>query len=255
MPRHMPGWSRKLLSFVVGAGLHLAGCSAPQTGFMPPNMLTAPYDTLSGDVLWAVLPPTNESGTSLVDPLAVGDALVATVTEIQGVSALPLNRTIQAMRGLQIERITSPEQVRVLAEAMGVDGVLVPSITAWDPYDPPVIGLSLALYARSGAMRSGPEVDLDPKALASAASDAQFLARSSFGSAPASVVMEHLDGRNHQVQLYVREYAEGRSDAASALNWRIYFASMDLYTQFAAYHSIRRVLENEWMRTARVSAQ
>ncbi|RMH13421.1 MAG: hypothetical protein D6695_04000 [Planctomycetota bacterium] len=191
----------------------------------------------------------------MVDELEVGDAIVAAVTEIQGVAALPINRTIQAMRGLQIERITSPDQVRQLAQAMGVDGVLVPSITAWDPYNPPTIGLTLALYARSDAMTPNAQPELDPKALASAASDAGFLARSNFSTAPVSVAIEHLDARNHQVQLFVREYAQGRSESESALNWRIYFASMDLYTQFAAYHTVRKVLEGEWLRTARASRE
>lgn len=253
MPRRKPGWWK--LGCVGALTAALVGCSTPKSGLMPPNVLTVPYDTLTGDVLWAVVPPVNESGTSLVNALAVGDALVAAVTEIQGIAALPVNRSLAAMRGLGMERITTPEQVRQLAEAMGVDGVVVSSITAWDPYDPPVIGLTLALYARSGAMRGQAPVDFDPKALAAAASDAEFLARSSFGSGPASVAMEHLDARNHQTQMYVREFAQGRSDSASALNWRIYFASMELYTQFAAYHGVRRLLENEWMRTARASGQ
>lgn len=253
MPREKPGWWR--LGCVGAVTAALVGCGAPRSTLVPPNTLTAPYDTLAGDVLWAVVPPVNESGTSLVDALAVGDALVGVVTEIQGVAALPVNRTLAAMRGIGVDRISTPEQVRQLAEAMGVDGVVVSSITAWDPYDPPVIGLSLALYARSGAMRGQSPVELDPKALATAASDAEFLARSSFGSGPVSVSMEHLDARNHQTQMYVREFAQGRSDAASALNWRIYFASMDLYTQFAAYHGVRRLLANEWMRTARGPGQ
>lgn len=254
MPRHKPGWFRVSV-MAVAAGLLLGGCSAPRSTLMPPNMLTSPYDSVQGDVLWAVLPPVNESGTSLVDPLRVGDALVAAVTEIQGVSALPINRSLQAMRGLKLDRITSPDQVRLLAEALGADGVLLPAITAWDPYDPPVIGLTLALYARSGSMSATGNVDIDPRALSSAASDAGFLARSSFGTAPVAVTMEHLDARNHQVQMYVQQYAQGRSEAASALNWRIYFASMELYTEFATYHCVRRVLESEWMRTARASVQ
>ncbi len=253
MPRAKPGWWK--LGCVGALSAALVGCSAPKSTLMPPNMLIAPYDTLAGEVLWAVVPPVNESGTSLVDSLAVGDALVGAVTEIQGIAALPVNRSLAAMRGLGIDRITTPEQVRQLAEAMGVDGVVVTSITAWDPYDPPVIGLTLALYARSGSMQAQPSVELDPKALATAASDAGFLARSSFGSGPVAVSVQHLDARNHQTQMYVREFAQGRSDSGSALNWRIYFASMELYTQFAAYHGVGRLLENEWMRTARASGE
>jgi hypothetical protein len=232
----------------------LAGCESQPATFMPPNMITAPYDATMGDVLWAVVPPRNESGTSLVDANSVGDALVAAVTEIPGVTALPLNRTLEAMRALKIAGVDTPQQVRQLAEALGADAVLVGSITAWDPYNPPVIGLSMALFSRSGRLHRE-EGMLDPQALTSAATDAGFLAHSNFRDAPVSVASEHLDARNHQVKLFVKEYAQGRSDAGTALDWHIYFASMDLYTQFAAYHTVRRVMEGEWLRTSRVAAE
>lgn len=242
-----------ILSSVVALSL-LAGCEAPKSTFMPPNMITSPYDATVGDVLWAVVPPRNESGTSLVDPNAFGDKIVAAVTEIRGVTALPVNRTLAAMRALQMESVNSPQDVRKLAETMGVDAVLIGSITAWDPYNPPVIGISLALYARSGRLQpQGPE--LNPKALSSAATDAKFLAHSNFGSSPVSVASEHLDARNHQVKLFVKEFAQGRSETGTALDWHIYFASMDLYTTFAAYHTVRQVMENEWLRTSRAAAE
>jgi hypothetical protein len=230
----------------------LPGCSAPRATLVPPNTITAPYDGQFGEALWAVVPPANESGTTLFDPLEVGDALVGAVSEIRGVSALPLNRTIQAMRALDLDRISSPAEVAALCKAMGVDGLVVPSVSAWDPYDPPVIGMAVALYARDG---SPGLAGLDPKALSVAATDAGFLAGSSFGDRPVVSKIEHLDARNHQVQLWVREYAQGRSDPGSALNWRIYFASMDLYTEFACYHMVRQIIGEEWIRTARVAAQ
>lgn len=250
MPRLNPGWTKTLL--VAGLVLAATGCTETRSTLIAPNMITAPYDALSGEVLWAVVPPVNESGTSLMDPLEVGDALVAAVSEVRGVASLPLNRTIAAMRALKIDRITSPGQIKKLAETMGVDGIVVPSVSAWDPYDPPVIGLTLALYSRSGSQGS---LALDPKALSTAASDERFLAHSNFLDRPVVSKIEHLDARNHQVQMLVQEYAQGRSDSGSALNWRIYLASMDLYTDFAAYHLVRQVVQDEWLRTARVAAQ
>lgn len=244
-------WIRKV--GVVALCAHaLVGCAAPQSSLMPPNTLTAPYDPQAGEALWAVVPPINESGSTLFDPLEIGDALVGAVSEIRGVSALPLNRTIQAMRALGIEQISSPAEVASLSKAMGVDGLVVPSVSAWDPYDPPVIGLAVALYAREG---STGVAGLDPKALSVAATDSAFLAGSNFAERPVVAKIEHLDARNHQVQMWVREYAQGRSDPGSALNWRIYFASMDLYTEFAAYHVVRQLIGEEWIRTARVAAQ
>lgn len=249
MPGRNPGW---MGGCVCLAAVVLGGCSAKQATFVPPNTITAPYDSIYGEALWAVVPPINESGASIFDPNDIGDALVGAVSEIRGVSALPLNRTIQAMRALDIEQVSTPGEVAALSKALGVDGLLVPSVSAWNPYDPPVIGLSVALYARDG---SPGIAGLDPKALSSAATDAGFIAGSNFGDRPAVSKIEHLDARNHQVQLWVREYAQGRSDPGSALNWRIYFASMDLYTEFAAYHLVRQIIQEEWLRTARVAAQ
>jgi hypothetical protein len=246
MPKIIPGWIAAL-----AIACTLTACSTP-AAFVPPNTITAPYDSIYGEALWAIVPPVNESGTSVMDPLEVGDAIVGAVSEIRGVSALPLNRTIQAMRALNLDQITSPRQVEQLAKAMGVDGIIVPSVSAWDPYDPPVIGLSLALYAKDGSKGAA---GLDPKALSIAPTDAAFLSNSNFADRPVIARIEHLDARNHQVKMWVREYAQGRSDAGSALNWRIYFASMDLYTEFAAYHLVRQIIQDEWIRTAHVAAK
>jgi hypothetical protein len=67
------------------------------------------------------------------------------------------------------------------------------------------------------------------------------------------VASDVLDARNHGVLLELREYADGRADPESALGWRAYTASMELYTQFATYHAVRTLLEQEWIRLARVS--
>jgi hypothetical protein len=126
----------------------------------------------------------------------------------------------------------------------------VGSVTAYDPYDPPVLGIALALYARPGAMANASQTKLDTRALTMAFSDFGTFDGLTFAGEPISVVSEHLDARNHEVQFAVRSYAEGRSDHTSALRWRVYLASMDLYTEFAAHHTIGRLIDQEWLRLA-----
>lgn len=221
----------------------------------PPGVIVSPYDATQGDVLWAVIPPLNESGTSIADPNEVGDAIVAAVQQIRGVRCLPLNRTIDAMRSLGfLSGIETSSDAHQIAEYLGADGVLVGSITAYDPYDPPTLGLALALYAKPGAMAQTTSASLDTRALTSAFSDFGTTARHNFAGQPVSVVSEHLDGRNHEVQYAARAYAEGRSERQSAMQWRIYLASMDLYTQFAAHHTVGRLIDEEWLRLARQPA-
>lgn len=226
----------------------LPGCSTEQPALVPPAMLTAPYDSTSGDALWAVVPVRNESGISFADTALVGDQLVAAAEEVRGVTCLPLNRTLVAMHALEMDAVDSPRKARELARALGVDAVLVATLTAWDPYDPPKIGLAMALYP----VEMQDTESFDPRALNRAVRDPTLDVAASHDQ-PITTASVLLDARNHEVLLHLEDYATGRSDPASALNWRIYTASMELYTRFAAQQAVGRLLEEEWLRLARAA--
>ncbi len=232
----------------------LAGCLHRGPALTPPHVTVSPYDTEQGDVLWAVAPLRNEAGTLQADVLSMSDRLVAAVEEVEGVRAVPLNRTLEAMRALRLdEGVRTPGDARKLAQAMGVDGVLVGSLTAWEPYTPE-LGLSLALFARPGALADGGPTEVDPRDLT--ASPTGTVPRADrFADRPVSSISEHLDGKNNQVLLDVQRYAEGRADPASALNWRRYVKSMDLYQEFAAHYAVERLMQAEWSRLAGLGAQ
>jgi hypothetical protein len=233
----------------------LTGCDTTdkRDRFYAPTAIVAPYDTSERDVVWAVLPPRNESGTSLVRTDLVGDELVAAVQQIRGVRCLPLNRSLEVARSLGLEDgpRDASDAVR-LAEALGVDAVLAASITAYDPYDPPILGLALALYAKPGAMaETKSKTDLDAFSLSMAFTDFGRFDGVRFGGDPVTTVSQHLDARDHAVLMTVKRYAEGRSDPTSSMRWRVYTASMELYTRFAAYHCVGRLIDEEWLRLAR----
>jgi hypothetical protein len=245
--------STLIVAAIVCTGSFLSGCTTTneRDRLYPPGVIVSPYDAASGDVLWAVIPPMNESGTTLADPSSIGDAIVAAAQGVRGVRCIPINRSIDAMRTLNMGNgIESSSDANKLAEFLGADAVLVGSVTAYDPYDPPVLGIALALYARPGAMANASQTKLDTRALTMAFSDFGTFDGLTFAGEPISVVSEHLDARNHEVQFAVRSYAEGRSDHTSALRWRVYLASMDLYTEFAAHHTIGRLIDQEWLRLA-----
>ncbi len=237
-----------------GVLIGLSGCRTidPRDRLDIPGLIVAPYDTSQGDVLWAVIPPANESGVSSVRADEIGDQIVAAVQGIRGVRCLPINRTLQAMRALGINQITSTNEAIALANALGVDAIIAGSITAYDPYDPPTLGLALALYSRPGAMKQGPKTDLDHRALTMAYTDFGKFDGSRFAGDPVNSVSQHLDARDHAVLMDLKRYAQGRSDPNSAMRWRIYTASMDLYTQFVAHHTVGRLIDEEWLRYARI---
>lgn len=232
------------LVMLVGCGL-VFGCAKPPE-LMPPEKLVSPYSTTAGRPLWAVVPLANESGTTVADVLMVTDALVARTAEIPGITVLPLNRTLAAMRAIRMPVVSSPADARRLADTLGAEGVIVGSITAYDPYDPPKLGLTLGLYTRDRSRNA-----IDPRRLQATGADVPVAG--AFGDEPAALVSEHLDAQNHEVLMNLKRYAEGRHDPSSAMGWRRYTASMELFTEFAAYWSVYRLLEEERIRLARTN--
>lgn len=227
----------------------LVGCAGKTAELIAPATLVAPYNTTRGDVLWAVVPIHNESGTTEAEKSNISDKVVAACEEIEGVRCVPLNRTMEAMRALKMTAVRSPADVRTLAQAMGVDGVVVGSVTAYDPYTP-TIGLSLALFSRGGAMNPSEVKSLDPRSLQMSPNEGNASVLSAFRDSPVSTASENLDAKNNQVLMDLRQYAQGRMDGPSALGWRRYAASMELFSEFAACHIVGRLVQSEWIRLA-----
>ena len=123
---------------VAGAVTGLSACkSGPrQDRLVAPRALQAPYDASKGEVLWAVIPLRNESGTTIVDELVVTDKLIGAIEEVRGLRCLPLDRTLAAMETLELRSVRTPGEARQLAQALGADAVVAGNITAYDPYTP-----------------------------------------------------------------------------------------------------------------------
>lgn len=237
---------RSFVMVLVALGaLGLGGCQQ-KPDLSPPEVLVSPY-AYPSQPLWAVAPLRNESGASIADVLRISDALMAKTAEVKGLSCLPLNRTIAAMRALQMPMVNSAEDARRLCEVLGADAIIVGSITAYDPYDPPKLGLTLALYDGGG---SAPAARLDPRAASSSPVEVAS-AGVPATDGPLNVISEYLDAANHEVLMNVKRYSQGRHDDSTALGWKQYLASMDLYTEFAAYWSVDRLLNKERLRMVR----
>jgi len=244
-----------LLTMCLFAGV-LGGCAGTRRDeqLASPRSLVAPYDTLQGEVLFAFAPLNNESGTTEADVGMVTDRLVAAAEEVQGIRTVPLNRTLQSMRALNMTRVSSPEDAQRLVQAMGVDAIVVGSITNYDPYTPG-LGLTLGLFARPGSLQvTGGRGDVDARSLTAAATE-RSPAGTRFSSSPGVVVSGNLDGKNHQVLQDVKTFAKGRAKEQSALRWERYIASMPLFCEFAAYRMMDELMQREWIRLGRVQAQ
>lgn len=248
------------LATVAAMSLTLAGCAStmPREELLAPRVLVAPYQQGRAgqpEVVFAIAPLRNESGVSLLDPMLVTDALAYQFEQVRGIATVPVNRTAGVMRSLGLGSVDSPEQAHAIIEALGVDGLVIGSITAYDPYDPPKLGLAVGLFARPGALgtpgaRADDPLARSPASMNAATTDSQIrLAGASLE--PVAFASEHLDANSHEVQMAVRAFAQGRSDTVSALGWRRYLASMPLYADFASYRLAERLIESERLRLTR----
>lgn len=233
--------------------LPLAGCYSTRPELVAPEALVSPY-SIAAEPLWAVAPLRNDSGTSLAEPLMLGDALVARLNEVRGLTVLPMNRTLAAMRYLRMTEVATAEDAVALADALGVDAIVAGSLTAFDPYDPPKLGYSLGLYrstrTRMAELASRPGRGADPKSIQTSPRELGAVAVAE-ATRPLIVVNDHLDAANHAVLMNVKRYAEGRHDAETSLGWRRYTASMELYQDFSAYWAAYRLLQEERLRQVR----
>lgn len=242
-----------LLMLALGV-LAASGCaSRDPERLVAPSVTVAPYDSIPGGVLWAVAPVRNESGTVTVDTPELTDKIVAACAQVQGVRVLSANRTAQAMRALELREISNSADAKRVAARMGADAIVVASVSAYDPYVP-TLGLSVALFTRPGSPIDETTRAGDPRALTMQTSERAPTRRAAMPDAPASVVSEHFDGKNHQVLIEIRNFATGRSEQNSALNWKRYVASMPLFEEFCSAAAVDRLVQAEWLRVSRLPA-
>jgi len=224
---------------LVMTGVGLGGCQ--RRSFDQPHVYTSPYPAPK---LWAVAPFRNESGTSLVDPARFADHVAQQVQQIDGISIVPVNRVIEAMDADDLTAITSREQAMKLLNTLKVDGLLVGTVTAWDPYEPPKIGAVMQLYARQ---LPGGGTTLDSRRLTMSTTDVA-LPGMTVHSQPVATASGHFDAANGAVLKRLSAYAHGRAPDDSPAGWRRYLMNMDLYNEFVSHELMRRLFAAEWNR-------
>lgn len=236
-----------LIASLPAFALAVGSCGSSAKRVVYPERLRSPYAS-SGQVVWAVVPPRNETGVSVVDELSVGDALVEEIGQVKGLDCLPLNRTINAMRSLGLASVDSPAQAKALARAAGADAVVVSTITSWQPYHPPRIGLNVVLFASSGSMGVQDGFTGDVRAIQASATAGGPV--SGVPNGPVSGVSVILDASNTAIMRKVEMYGEARVEPNDPMGWERYSKSMRLYTRFACHRAVELLLDAERGRVA-----
>ena len=226
---------RSILAVTLAAVTLVVGCgSEPKYG--TERQLALPGTKRQ---IWAVAPAVNLSGNR-VDPLLQADLAYQQLQQVDGITVIPVNRVAEVYAGLRIDRVQSQEQAQMVCELLGADGLLIPTVTAYDPYDPPKVGASLQLFGRPAAAR---QKNVDPRELARRATPGANESLPPGTPVQFLQVVGMFDAANGSVRDALSEYAKGRNDPVGPFGEREYLVSMDRYSGFV-YHALIAELMN-----------
>lgn len=189
--------------------------------------------------VWAIAPAVNLSGVGDVDPLLQADLLYQQVQSVNGIRAIPVNRVVEVYTAMQIGGVQSPEQASVVCDLLAADALLVPTVTAYDPYNPPKLGASLQLFWRSPDYRRPTGVEVRELSRMAAPPAGQSLP-----PAPPELVQTvgMYDAASGSVREKLAVYADGRNDPVGPLGAKEYLVSMDRFCGFVYHDLVEQLL-------------
>ena len=236
-------WVRLLL--IAAMVVPLVGCERP----MVEHRVEAPYAIRQ---VWAIAPLRNETGSRHADGLLMADELTRAFEQVQGIDTLPLNRVLEAMDALRLTGIESREDAIHLREALGVDALVVGSMTHYDAYDPPKLGLALDLYAWPNAS-NGSGLDIRGLSWAPTADKAGIRRGTLYRpDQPVTTVSGYFDASGVGTKKLIDEYAYGRGSTPNTLHERrLYTINMNLFQEFVGHEMGSQLIWAEWRRSAR----
>jgi hypothetical protein len=187
--------------------------------------------------VWAVAPAINLSGQPNVDPLLQADLLYQQLQQVGGLTVVPVNRVADIYASLGLTKVQSVEQATLVCDLLGVEALVVPTITIYDPYDPPKVGAALQVFIRPGAYQRANTID--PHTLARRASPGEAESLPQNPDFEQTVGM--FDAANGTVRQRLWDYARGRNNPTGPLGRKEYLMSMDRYCGFV-YHELIEAL-------------
>ncbi len=219
-----------------GSGCSLLNEKTPEYGIEHQRALASER----GEV-WAIAPAINLSGQQEVDPILQADLAYQQLQTIKGLTVIPVNRVAEVYHTLRIERVQSVEQAAVVCDLLGCDAIIVPTVTAYDPYNPPKMGASLQMFRKTPAFVR--QTGIDPRSLVRAARPE--VDESLPQDAPFVQAVGMYDAANGSVRDALLAYARGRNDPVGPLGAKEYLVSMDRYSGFVYHELIGKLLRTQ----------
>jgi hypothetical protein len=238
------------------AALPLAACDALFGPPKPPPLeftLITPYDTTR---TLAIAPTVNLSGSRDFDPLVVSDTLYSEMQQVHNLNVLPLNKTLLAMQRLGIRSIDDSKSAQQLAKFLNADGLVIPAVTDYSPYNPPNVAMVLQLYTPPAPVPAPqptvktPPIRVNPDTVIFATDVSSPPAPPPPPRQPVSQVTAVFNATNQSVLRELHIFAVGRTQYNAPLTEERFLMDADSYMRFVCHAMVRRLMDVE---RARVS--
>lgn len=181
----------------------------------------------------------NLSGSRDWDVLKVTDSLASELQQFPGVTVIPINRSLAALAEQGKTTVDSPDTAVWLAEELRADATVVAAITEYNPYDPPIVGLILQLYAPVSVHGAS---GLDAVAASRQATDfAPAGDIASAGDRPLQI-QRVFNASDTRVLDEMEKYAKKRKGRESPYGWQVHAKSQELFVRFSLWSAIRSML-------------
>ncbi len=192
-------------------------------------------NSVLGPMTIAVAPALNVSGSPDLDVNQFADLMASELSYVDDVRVIPVNRVLAVLKNQGRERVESAGHALELAGLIGADAILVFSATEFDPYDPPVVGISAQLYGRRPRAASAAFNPVEVSRYGAPSPDIGI------SMAVPGILAEStrvFDASHDRVRHEVRKFARRGQSTESPLGWRKHLASQRHYLRFCCYATI-----------------
>ena len=133
----------------------------------------------------------------------------------------------------------------LLAENLGAEAVIVGTITRYDPYPPPQMGMALQLYVRQDGSAQNEARHVDPGEIARIGKPTKI--SSIVPISPQSMLVKILDAGQSDVVKRIKKYANSRQTDKTPYKWKKFIAGRN-FLRFVCHEMIGQLLTVEHLR-------
>ncbi len=230
------GRIRKAATLWIGVFL-LCGCHGRSRRVEPVSVA----NTAVGPMTIAVAPALNLSGSADFDRDRVADLMASEMSFAAGVTVIPVSRVLGVLSVQGLDGVRSQTHALELVGLLGADAILVFSVTEYDPYDPPSMGISAQLFGT----RPDPSGAVEPIKLSRQAGLAASPVRSTTRRVLAQT-QRVFDASHQWVVADIRRFAAFRDGDESPFGWRKYVVSQQHFIRYCCHATLRALLNDEF---------